>query len=43
LLDDEALKAAREGDEGNLNKGDEMILRPLEDDVQPPIAAKPSK
>ena len=44
LLGDEALQAPREDrDEGNLNNSDEVLLRPLEDDVQPPIAATPSK
>src|SRR5689334_12406276 len=44
FLGDEALHAPREdGDERNRNEGDEVVLRALEDDVQPPVAAKPGK
>src|SRR3954468_926575 len=44
FLDDEAPHAPREdGDERNRNEGDEVVLRALEDDVQPPVAAEPSE
>src|SRR3954469_234467 len=44
FLDDEALEAAREDrNEGNHNESDEVLLRPLEDGVQPPVAAQPGK
>src|SRR3954454_19131632 len=44
FLDDEAPHAPREdGDERNRNEGDEVVLRALEDDVQPLVAAEPSE
>jgi hypothetical protein len=44
LLGDEALQAPREdGDEGNRNERDEVLLRALEDGVQPPVAAQPGE
>src|SRR3954468_13965930 len=44
FLDDEAPHAPREdGDERNRNEGDEVLLRALEDDVQPPVAAEPGE
>src|SRR5208283_2215619 len=44
FLDDEALEAAREDrDECDRNEGDEVLLRALEDGVQPPVAAQPGK
>src|SRR3954469_14600913 len=44
FLDDEAPHAPREdGDERNRNEGDEVVLRALEDDVQPPVAAEPGE
>src|SRR3954449_1483497 len=44
FLDDEAPHTPREdGDERNRNEGDEVVLRALEDDVQPPVAAEPSE
>ncbi len=44
MLDDEALQAPSEdGDEGDLDERDEMLLRPLEDGVQPPVAAEPGE
>src|ERR1700678_270880 len=44
LLGDETLQASCEDrDEGNRNERDEVILRPLEDDVQPPVAAQPGE
>src|ERR1700759_1182817 len=32
-----------DGDERNRNEGDEVFLRALEDDVQPPVAAEPGE
>ena len=44
FLDDEALEAASEDrDERDRNEGDEMVLRALEDGVQPPVAAEPGE
>jgi len=44
FLDNEALEAASEDrDECNRNEGDEVLLRTLEDRVQPPVAAQPSE
>src|SRR5690349_23246153 len=44
FLGDEALHTPREdGDERNRNEGDEVLLRALDDDVQPPIAAEPGE
>src|SRR3954451_7110665 len=44
FLDDEALEAPREDrNEGNHNESDEVLLRPLEDGVQPPVAAEPGE
>src|SRR3954453_23682306 len=44
FLDDEALEAAREDrNECNRNESDEVLLRPLEDGVQPPVAAQPGE
>src|SRR3954454_22721493 len=44
VLRAEAPHAHREdGDEGNRNEGDEVLLRALEDDVQPPVAAEPGE
>src|SRR3954466_13175466 len=44
FLDDEAPHTPREdGDERNRNEGDEVLLRTLEDRVQPPVAAEPGK
>src|SRR3954453_24240647 len=44
FLGDEAPHAPREdGDERNRNEGDEVFLRALDDDVQPPVAAEPGK
>src|SRR3954469_23179661 len=44
FLDDEAPHTPREdGDERNRNEGDEVLLRALEDDVQPPVAAEPGE
>src|ERR1700733_12462631 len=44
FLDDEALEAAREDrDERDRNESDEVLLRALEDGVQPPVAAQPGK
>src|SRR3954454_16910937 len=44
VLRAEAPHAAREdGDERNRNEGDEVLLRALEDDVQPPVAAEPGE
>ena len=41
---DEALQApGKDGDEGNLDEGDEVFLRALEDGVQPPVAAQPGE
>src|ERR1700733_15407792 len=42
FVGDEAVQASgKDGDEGDLDEGDEMFLRPLEDDVQPTVAAQP--
>src|SRR3954464_2683713 len=44
ILDNEALEAASEDrDECDCNKGNEALLRTLEDRVQPPVAAEPSE
>ncbi len=44
LLGDEALQAPSEnGDECNRNECDEVFLRALEDNVQPPVAAEPGE
>src|SRR3954454_7761158 len=44
VLRAEAPHAHREdGDERNRNEGDEVLLRALEDDVQPPVAAEPGE
>src|SRR4051794_26275624 len=44
FLDDEALQAPREDrDERDRNEGDEVLLRALDDGVQPPVAAEPGK
>src|SRR3954454_13081438 len=44
ILDNEALEAASEDrDECDGNEGDEVLLRTLEDRVQPPVAAEPSE
>src|ERR1700677_1150474 len=44
FLDDEAPQAPREdGNEGNRNEIDEVLLRALEDGIQPPVAAQPGK
>src|SRR3954451_9202732 len=44
FLGDEAPHAPSEdGDESDRNKGDEVLLRALEDDVQPPVAAEPGE
>jgi hypothetical protein len=44
FLDDEALEAAREDrDECDRNESDEMLVRALEDGVQPPVSAQPGK
>src|SRR3954451_12269327 len=44
ILDNEALEAASEDrDECNCNEGNEVLLRTLEDRVQPPVAAEPSE
>src|ERR1700733_10816676 len=44
FLDDEALEAAREDrDERDRNESDEVLLRALEDCVQPPVAGQPGK
>jgi hypothetical protein len=41
---DEAVEApGKDGDEGDLDERDEMLLRPLEDGVQPPAAAHPGE
>jgi hypothetical protein len=43
-LNDEALQVSRKDrDEGNLDKRDEMFPRPLDDGVQPPVAAQPGE
>ena len=44
FLDDEALEAAREDrDERDRHESDQVLLRALEDGVQPPVAAQPGK
>src|ERR1700756_4888979 len=44
FVDDEALEAAREDrDERDRNESDEVLLRALEDGIQPPVAAQPGK
>jgi hypothetical protein len=44
FLDNKALEAASEDrDECNCNEGDEVLLRALEDGVQPPVATEPGK
>src|SRR3954468_19577428 len=44
FLDDEALEAASEDrDECDCNESNEVLLRTLEDRVQPPVAAEPGK
>ena len=44
VLGGEATEApGKDGDEGDLDECDEMLLRPLEDGVQPPVAARPSE
>src|ERR1700689_5070722 len=44
LLGDETLQAScKDRDEGNRNERDEVVLRALEDRVQPPVAAQPSE
>src|SRR3954454_5099650 len=44
FLDDEAPHTPREdGYERNRNEGDEVVLRALEDNVQPPVAAEPGE
>src|SRR3954449_2185913 len=44
FLDDEALQAPREDrNESNRNESDEVLLRTLEDGVQPPVAAQPGE
>src|SRR5271156_6403249 len=44
FLDDEALEAAREDrDERDRNESDEVLLRALEDGVQPAVAGQPGK
>src|SRR3954469_5294921 len=34
---------SEDGDEGDLDEGDEVLLRPLEDRVQPPVPADPGE
>ena len=42
FVGDEAVQASgKDGDEDDLDEGDEMFLRALEDDVQPTVAAQP--
>jgi hypothetical protein len=42
FVGDEAVQApGKDGDEGDLDEGDEMFLRALEDGVQPTVAARP--
>src|ERR1700678_4350245 len=44
LLGDETLQAScKDRDEGNRNERDEVVLRALEDGVQPPVAAQPGE
>jgi hypothetical protein len=44
ILGDEALRASCEDrDEGNCNERDEVVLRALEDGVQPSVAAQPGE
>src|SRR3954468_6867215 len=44
FLDDEALQAPREDrNESNRNESDEVLLRTLEDRIQPPVAAQPGE
>src|SRR5919112_1177432 len=44
VLGEEALQAAREdGNESDLDKGDEVVLRSLKDNIQPPIARQPGE
>src|SRR3954465_12765789 len=44
LLSDETLQASCEDrDEDNRNERDEVVLRALEDGVQPPVAAQPGE
>jgi hypothetical protein len=44
FLSNGALEVAREDrDERDRNEGDEVVLRALEDGVQPPVAAEPGK
>src|SRR5258707_959841 len=44
ILGDEALQASCEDrDEGNRNERDEVVLRALEDGVQPSVAAQPGE
>jgi hypothetical protein len=41
FVGDEAVQApGKDGDEGDLNEGDEMFLRALEDGVQSAVAAQ---
>jgi hypothetical protein len=44
LLGDKAAQTARQDrDEGDLNEGDEVFLRTVEDGVQPAVAADPGQ
>ena len=44
LLDHQALDApGQDGNEGDFDEGDEVLLRPLEDRVQPPVIRDPGE